>query len=189
MSLHKSDYLLRIQQILDLPDDTVNDVMYVTSGAGIDHMHSNAQSDYLCNIQYNLPGLHNTEHEKMDVAHGMTNQCYCAPAHYREDQTEHMDFDLIDSGNNMYDLLENDKSLLQQHTKSLQVFEKDLLQLTKQIDVAKRKNDHKLLDNVLKEKVITENCSSNYKDKIRNAEIRIESLNRKKLEHKPCVIS
>jgi len=162
--------------------------MYVTSGAGIDHMHSNAQSDYLCNIQYNLPGLHNTEHEKMDVAHGMTNQCYCAPAHYKEDQTKHMAFDVLDSNARVYSEKENVQSI-KLNTETLRVVEKNLLSFTKQIEVAKHKNNHELLEKLSKLKVRTENQSSYYKDNIRRAELQIEWLNRKKLEHKPCVIS
>jgi len=125
----------------------------------------------------------------MDVAHGMTNQCYCASAHYREDQKIHMPFDVLDSGNNMYDRLENAKSLLQQHKETLHTVEKNLLRLTKEMDVAKRKNDHKLLENLSKDKVDRENIVSNYKNKVGDAEFRIEKLNRENMEHKPCVIS
>ena len=182
MSLHKSDYLLRIQQILDLPDDTVNEVMYVTSGAGIDHMHSNAQSDYLCNIQHDLQRLHNTQHEKMDVAHGMTNQYYCAPAHYKEDQKIHMPFDVLDSNAPVYSEKGNNQTI-KLNTETLRVVEKNLLSLTKQIEVAKRKNDHKLLENLSKDKVYRENQSSYYKNNIRRAELQNELLNREKMEN------
>jgi len=163
--------------------------MYVTSGAGIHHMQSNAQSDYLCNIQQNLPILHNTEHEKMDVAHGMTSQCYCASAHYKEDKKKHMDLDVLASSSvRVYSESENAETI-KIHTEALPKQEKKLLSLKKQIEVAIRRNDHELLDKLSKSKVICENAISNWKNTIRHAELQIEWLNRKKMERKSCVIS
>ena len=75
------------------------------------------------------------------------------------------------------------------NTKTLRVVEKNLLSFTKQIDVNKRKKDHKLLEELSKLKFITETRSSHYKNNIRRAELQNELLNREKMENKHCVIS
>jgi len=200
----RSDYSQHKQQFLDLPDDTRNEKMYSTCGAhicystAIHHKQQNAQCYCLCNIQQNLPLPDNTEKEKKDIAYFMKSQRYCNLAHYKEDNQKCLacNEDFIVHASNGYseDQIEKQKYIIKFHTVAKASLEKKIIAMIPQIEVARRNNNHELLEKLSLSKKLSENSARSYQSNINHAQENIDHAQKKidlkkSSPKKGCVIS